>query len=658
MISDIFGDKGALAQTLNGYEPRKGQQIMAEAVSALIEQDDDPDLEISHSRLLLVEAETGIGKTLAYLIPALLSGKRVVVSTATLNLQDQIMNKEVPLLAEMMGTDIPVICLKGRQNYLCRYRWNQYYSAAQMSLVKDDELARIGDWLGETKSGDRAELDWLPDNASLWYKISAKPNQCLGGECPDYQDCFVNQVRKQAGSASLIVVNHHLFFSDLALRQGGYGEVLPRYEGVIFDEAHHIEAVATTFFGKSFSQYQLLDLFGDIAQQAEHDLDKDMADRIMGSARGMKKRTEEFASLFPAKYGSFHLSQLVAQMGESSWRDEVELVASGLRRLADELQGCEAYGEGWASLERRTRDLRENLLEIAFPSESAEDDRFVHWYERRERSVLLSATPIDVADHLEQTLYSAVNWCVLTSATLTAGGDFSYVKKRLGVSEAVETLKLTSPFDYAGRSLVYVPDNSFPEPNQPDNQEKICMKATEMLLASGGRGLVLCTSFRGMDSMAEFLRESLPYTVLVQGEGSRSSLLKQFQQEKESVLVAVASFWEGVDVPGDALSCVIIDKLPFDVPSDPVVQARSQAITEQGGKPFFEFQVPRAVLSLRQGVGRLMRSSGDWGTIAIMDVRLFTKGYGAIFRKSLPRAPIVRNIESVIEFYKRFESEP
>lgn len=650
---DFFSENGLLSQYIPGFEPRGVQRTMAEAVCQVMEHV-EPDGEVPHAKLLLVEAETGIGKTLAYLVPALLSGKRVVVSTATLNLQDQIMNKEVPLLAKVFGSELNVVCLKGRQNYLCRYRWHQHYSAAQMSLVEDNDCGRIDEWLQETEVGDRAELEWLSDHSALWYKISAKSNQCLGGDCPESADCFVNAARKKAARASIMVVNHHLFFSDLAVRRGGYGEVLPRYEGVVFDEAHHLENVATTFFGRTFSQYQLLDLFSDIRRQAEADLDPDMYDRIIGAAQGVRQRAEEFASLFPARYGRYHLDELIQDMTLAVWQTEIEHMATGLKRLADELLGCLAYGDGWNSLENRTRELREHLFEIGLPGEGVATGSFVYWYERRERSVSLSATPVDIAHHLQDTLYSAVNWCVMTSATLTSGGDFGYVRERLGLDADVQTLRLQSPFDYKNRTLLYIPGNSFPEPSSPAHAEQASRMACELLMASKGRGLVLCTSFKGMEYMAEYLRGHLPYPLLVQGDGSRNALLDKFRNSREAVLVAVASFWEGVDVPGESLSCVIIDKLPFEVPSDPVIQARVKAITERGGKPFFDFQVPRAVLSLRQGVGRLMRSTTDWGVIAVLDVRLFIKGYGAVFRKSLPPSPIVRTLEPVVELFEKF----
>lgn len=631
---------------------------MSEAVAAVIHGSDGSDgFEQEHGRLLVVEAETGIGKTLAYLVPAIESGQRVVISTATLNLQDQIMNKEIPLIEKVLGKKISALCIKGRQNYLCLYRWYQYRSTPQQSLFDERDIDGIDDWLKTTETGDRAELEWLSERSPLWPKISAHSNQCLGGDCPEGALCFVNQLRKEAGSALLLVVNHHLFFSDLAIRQAGFGEVLPRYEGVIFDEAHHIEQVATSFFGKSFSQYQLIDLLADIERQAEHDLDPQSAERIQSMAHGLKTRAEEFASLFPVAFGKYHLRDFLAQISRSAWRTEVELLARGIERMAEEAGLMQSVGDGWATLESRALELRSNLLTIALADmleedgEGFEEHGFVYWYERRERSVAISATPIHVDNILQRTLYRSVEWCVMTSATLSSCGDFSYMRRRLGLDESVQFLQFPSPFDYKNRTLLYIPPVSFPEPADQQYQLRIGEQVAEILKLSKGRGLVLCTSFRGMENLATYLEQELEYPVLVQGRGSRTALLKSFRETNNSVLIAVASFWEGVDVQGDSLSCVIIDKLPFEVPSDPVIQARIEAIKEQGGNAFFDFQVPRAILTLRQGVGRLMRSATDSGVIAIMDVRLFTKGYGRRFRQSLPPSPVVRKLPPIADFF-------
>lgn len=649
----IFAAGGLLARQLPGFEPRAGQLRMAEAVRQILAAGEEGEGEGAWARVLLVEAETGIGKTLAYLIPALLSGQRLVVSTATITLQDQILNKEIPLIERVLGRSAAALCVKGRQNYLCLYRWHQYCALSQraspLPSVENNEIDRIEGWLAKTATGDRAELPWLAEGSPLWPRISAQSSQCLGSECPEAGPCFVNQLRKQAGAARLLIVNHHLFFSDLALRQGGFAEILPRYQAVIFDEAHHLEGVATQFFGRSVSQYQLLDLIADIERQAEADLAKKDREAVEAFARGLAPRMDRFVALFPVQRGRYPLTAVIDR--HDGWSGEVEELATGFEGLATLLAGRSQKGEIWNILADRAVELADGLRHICLPGEG-DWSRHVHWYERRERTLSLSATPIEIAAELERTLYGSVQSCIMTSATLSAGGDFSYFKQRLGLDDATETLQLPSPFDYAGRTRIYVPEQGFPEPADPACHHAICERMLELLRISRGRALVLFTSFRAMEMTAEFLEAStLSHPILVQGRASRQALLERFRATTDSILLAVASFWEGVDVPGEALSCVIIDKLPFEVPTDPVLQARIQAITEAGGKPFFDFQVPRAILTLRQGVGRLMRAATDCGVIAIMDIRLFSKGYGRGFRAGLPPSPIVRSLAEVADFF-------
>ena len=651
-MKEIFGENGALSAHVNKFEPRDGQGEMAEAVAGLLGVTSTDCDEEHNGRILVVEAETGIGKTLAYLIPCILSGKRIVISTATLNLQDQILKKEIPLAEQIIEGNVSVLCVKGRSNYLCLYRWFQYRSNPQPSLVDDPVADKIEEWLKSTVTGDRGELDWLSERSRLWPKISAHSNQCLGGDCPEAANCFITSLRKQAGSARILIVNHHLFFSDLALRKGGYGEILPRYEAVIFDEAHHIENVATSFFGKSFSQYRINDFISDMERQAELDLPPTEVTVVTQAAQGLRQRIDAFMALFPVKRGRYCLQELIDDLTLDVWKTEIELLSSGLSRVSDKLLQYGSYGESWKVLERRGNELNKDLREITLDSDDDEQP-YVYWYEKRDRSVVLSATPIEVATELNSTLYSAVSACVLTSATLSSGGDFSYLKERLGLDDRAEFLRFDSPFDFRNRSVLYIPEDSFPEPSFPDYADEVCSRVFEILKISEGRALVLFTSFKGMERMAEYLDALLDYPVLVQGTASRDSLLRRFREEKHSVLLAVASFWEGVDVVGESLSCVIIDKLPFEVPSDPVIQARIKHITENGGKPFFEFQVPRAILSLKQGVGRLIRSTSDSGVLAIMDVRLFKKGYGRSFLRSLPPAPVVRTTEDISAFFNQ-----
>lgn len=648
-LTDIFGQDGKLAGFLPNFEPRDGQQAMAEAVAANL-VGEKGFREENKAKILVVEAETGIGKTLAYLIPAVLSGKRVVIATATLNLQDQIIDKDLPLVEKVIAKKIGALCIKGRENYLCQYRWYQYRSNPQLSLVDDPWVEKIDSWLKKTSTGDRAELAWLSKRAGLWSKISAQANQCLGTECPEGSGCFISQLRKKAGSAQLLIVNHHLFFSDLALRKSGYGEILPRYEAVIFDEAHHLENVASAFFGKSFSQYQLLDLLGDIERQVDLDLPPDMIDRLLPSVHGLKMRVDAFGRLFPGKTGRYFLQLLVNELTEKVWHEQVELLSVGIDELAGRMDDCFSYGDSWVTLSKRASEQNDRLRDIGLFFVH-NDHTFVHWYEKRERTVILSATPIDVAEELQKNLYSIVDSCILTSATLSSGGSFAYISQRLGLDADAKCVQFRSPFDYREQTLLYVPESLFPEPTDQDFQRSVGDRVLQLVLLSKGRALVLCTSFKGMEALAAFLEGTIDYPVLVQGRASRNALLNRFREETHSVLLAVASFWEGVDVVGESLSCVVIDKLPFEVPSDPVIKARIERIKEDGGNPFFDFQVPRAILTLRQGVGRLMRSVTDRGVIAILDVRLYKKGYGRVVLKSLPPSPVTRDLADVAEFY-------
>lgn len=650
-MEDFFIENGKLAEVFDDFEPRAGQQQMADAVAATLATGEGNHSD--RAEILLLEAETGIGKTLAYLVPALLSGQRVIISTATITLQDQILKKEIPLLSKVFGMEIPALCMKGRQNYLCHYRWYQHRSTPQISLAGNRDEERIEQWLSQTETGDRAELAWLPDRSGLWPKISAHSNQCLGGECPEYSLCFVNKLRKAAGSARLLIVNHHLFFSDLALKQSGFGEILPRYQSVIFDEAHHLENIATTFFGKHFSHYQFLDLLADIDRYCDVEVAPERSKRMKSRGRGLRQRLDNFESLFPGKLGRFPLQPLLEK--RTDWPKTIAGLSNGLNELADQCALYSEESEVWNNFAERAVQLGQTLQDIAGQASEEEGDS-VRWYERRERTVSLSATPIKVAAELEKYLYGNVDSIIMTSATLTTGGDFRYIRDRLGLDESVKTLRLQSPFDYGGRSLLYVPEQGFLEANAKGYSQLLCERIYQLLQLSKGRALLLFTSFRVMDLVADYLADRLPYPVLVQGNASRQALLERFRQETESVLLAVASFWEGVDISGESLSCVIIDKLPFEVPSDPVIQARMKTIERDGGKPFFSFQVPRAVLSLRQGVGRLMRSGKDRGVIAILDIRLFSKGYGRIFRSSLPPSPVVRSLEDVELFFEQTES--
>ena len=644
-MAEIFAQGGILANKLPGYESRPSQLRMAEAIAATLEQSEDE--RPGQPGMLAVEAGTGNGKTLAYLVPAILSGRKVVVSTNTLNLQDQILTKEIPFIKKHLAPRLNALCIKGRQNYLCMYRWQQFLASPQRNILADDrDSQRVADWLEETETGDRSELAWLADNAPLWQAITASASQCLGGNCPDATACFITRLRKKAGQAQLLVVNHHLFFSDLALRRFGHAEVLPRYESVIFDEAHHLEGVATRYFGTSFSHYQVIDLVKDLETAAQADLKGRAKEGVVQTARALAKQIDLFAELFPRERGRFSLLQFIERF--PGWEEERQRFADQIKGLCNQLTKAAMNGESWLGMQRRAEEMLGAFTTIT----EARDPSSVYWYERREKTVALSASPIDIADELQEFLYEQTRNVIFTSATLTTDNTFSYFFSRLGLPDDTPTLTLATPFDYEKRTLLFVPGKGFPEPAAREFPAAGQQLMQELIMAANGRTLLLFTSLSAMRAAHEFLLARLPFPVLLQGEAPKARLLEQFRDQTHSVLLAVASFWEGVDVVGESLSCVIIDKLPFEVPSDPVIMARMERIKNEGGNPFYDFQIPRAILTLRQGVGRLMRSATDRGVLAICDVRLFSKQYGKLFLKSLPPSPICREITAVRDFFQ------
>ncbi|WP_420208961.1 ATP-dependent DNA helicase [Candidatus Electronema sp. JC] len=645
-MEHIFGPAGILVRHLPEHEARPGQRRMAEAVAELLARQDGPP-----AACLLLEAETGLGKTLAYLIPAVLSGRKTLVSTNTRNLQDQILSREIPFVREQLAPELKAMCVKGRQNYLCLHRWHQLIAGGQLELfaVEDSggvSTAKLRAWLKKTVFADRAELPGLSGSSPLWQKICCQTHFCLGSDCPDHSRCYLNRVRREAASCQILVVNHHLLFSDLAVRRSGYGEVLPRCESVVFDEAHHLEDIAAQFFGLSFSRYQLLDLIADVEKAAKDSGGKRKHKKLFTAFENLTGIGERFFSLFPPARGRFPLPELFAAQPALDLLKDTLL--ADLEFLAEqiELTGEKNDDGPWKQLLPRCEELGENLAQITAQLD-VEQSSHVRWFERSEKNLSLAATPIDVAADLQKTLFAQMRHCVFTSATLSAG----YFRQRLGLPEDSPACIFPSPFDYKSRTLLYVPDSSFPEPNAPGHRERLHQELKKLLICSRGRALVLFTSFQALEQAWHSLRDALPYPLLRQGSASRQLLLDRFAKETDSVLLAVASFWEGVDVPGESLSMVIIDKLPFEVPTDPVLLARIERIKTAGGNPFFEFQVPRAILSLRQGVGRLMRRAGDRGVAAVLDVRLFTKPYGGRFIASLPPSPLTRNLRDVEKFF-------
>jgi len=633
-----FGPNGWLAGRHPNYEYRAGQLRMAQAVEAAFRE----------RRHLLVEAGTGTGKTLAYLIPAIASGRRVVISTGTKNLQDQLYTKDIPFLAQHLEQPLRVCYMKGRANYLCRKKVYDFENRPVLrGLEEVEEFAAIREWERQTETGDRSELAVLPEESALWARVDARRDTCTGQKCPQFDRCFLTRMHTRALESDLIIVNHHLFFADLALRDHDYASVLPPYNAVIFDEAHEIEEIAGNYFGRSTSNYR----FEELCRDAEAMLARE-GRATAGLLRALKQlldRMVRFCSVFPEPEGRFGFDNR-EQFREENF-DEYSGLQNALLRLEGELSTMTNKPEEVHALLRRIGEIRDDLT---FLMESRERT-FVYWYERRGRGLFLQATPIDVSQILTERLFDQVDTIVLTSATLAVGGNLEYIRARLGIRSAREEL-LEPHFDYPNQALLYIP-LSLPDPTDAEFPAAAAEEVVRLLELSQGRAFVLFTSFQQMRQIFERVKKKVRYPLLLQGTAPKRALLEQFQSPQSSkmagaVLFATSSFWQGVDVPGAQLSCVIIDRLPFAVPSDPVVRARVENIREAGGNPFYEYQVPDAVITLKQGLGRLIRSTSDRGVLAILDTRIARRQYGRLFLESLPPYRTTRSLADVAEFFE------
>lgn len=632
---DLLGPDGPFALD-PGYENRPSQLAMADAVERALEQD----------RVLIVEAGTGTGKTLAYLVPALESGRKVVISTGTRALQDQIMANDVPLLEKRLGRKLRVACMKGLSNYLCLRRFEEWrLSPESVEGVAGKQLPLLEEWRRTTSSGDRAELQHVPEDAAIWAHVTSGSDTRIGTGCRYYEECFVTRMRREAEAAELVVVNHHLFFADLATRGAHGGSVLPDYEAVIFDEAHQIEDAVTSFFGTSVSTARIDRLLRDAERalvQGERDLGAIEQARRLTSAASVRSQT--FFSMLP--FGA-DATRVELARGAIAGAVETAFFAldDALAALAAHAELRATRHEAIASVAKRTSTLREDLATI---SEGSRGKR-VAWAQRSGRTASIGASPIDVADLLRTHLFERTPAVVLTSATLSTAGNFDYLRERLGIGEA-DTLLLASPFDYPSQAALYLA-GKLPDPRAPSFEDEAFAEIERLVGLTGGGAFVLCTSIRRMRAFAERARGDLALPVLVQNEMPKAALLERFRAAHDAVLFATASFWEGVDVPGDALRLVVIEKLPFDVPTDPLVAARCERIREKGGSPFSKLLLPSAAIALKQGFGRLIRTRSDRGIVAVLDSRIVTKGYGRVLLSSLPDASRCHSFDEVAAFY-------
>ena len=650
-LYQFFSPGGVLSRTHPAYEFRRGQLQMAQAVEQAL----------TEKRHLIVEAGTGTGKTLAYLVPVIRSGKRVIISTGTKNLQEQLFYKDIPFLEQALfphGEGKLSVCyMKGRANYLCRKKLYDLTDQPVLSGLEEIEHYRaIAAWEKATQTGDRAELAALPEASALWHKLDARADTCLGQKCSAWDKCFITEMHRRAMESDIIIVNHHLFFADLAIKQQSEDApdagILPEAGAVIFDEAHELEDVAGSYFGISVSNMRVEELCRDveISLQRNHLL----SPALSGAVKSLRERAAFFFSVLPQGQGRFAFENRREFLEENG--DEFLAMQQALQRIGSELEKLPSKPEEVYNFSRRATELQ---MQLGFLMES-EDRNTVFWIERRNSrvaggtvrasgNVFLQATPIDVSPILKNYLFDRLECAVLTSATLAVGRGFEYIRKRIGLDYVRESI-LPSHFDYQSQSMLYVPPD-LPDPRTPQFVSKAAERIRKILEITRGRAFVLFTSYAQMNEIYQRMLGEVEFPLLLQGDAPKMALLEEFRLTPNAVLFATSSFWQGVDVQGEQLSCVIIDRLPFAVPSDPVVAARVKAIDADGGNAFFQYQVPAAVITLKQGFGRLIRSLHDRGLLALLDNRILKKQYGRVFLDSLPNYQRTTEITDVEKFF-------
>lgn len=650
LIEKVFGENGLIAQNHEAYEYRDGQIKMAEAVSRAFE----------NKKHLIVEAGTGTGKTLAYLVPAIAaslgSKKRIVISTGTKNLQEQLMRKDIPFLQKTLPKKFVAEYMKGRSNYACLYRIAKAEHQPMLDGMQDvGYFDQIAHWSRDSRTGDRSELVNLPENLGFWSRINAKADTCLGQKCPDFEPCFITRMRARADSADIVIVNHHLFFADLSVRGNQYGKVIPDYSAVIFDEAHLIEDIAADYFGFQVSNFQLDEMVRDTDNLPITDAVATMqltklSAKIFGLADQFWIRFTQARSgdgRFPLLPESFANRRTDGETHPTPLGEAYEVLDQALGRLESDV---DAFSEQLTEAESLVKRIRQARFDLKFIATQA-DRNFVYWLERRGKGIFLQASPIDVSMLLKEKLFDKVETCILTSATLSSNGSFNFIRDRLGLQNGkTETMLAPSAFDYEKQAVIYIP-KTMPDPRSPEFTQMAAGEIVKILNITNGRAFVLATSNYSMRALYELVSSRVNFPCMIQGSMSKEGLLDRFRETPNAVLFATSSFWQGVDVRGDQLSCVIIDKLPFAVPSDPIVAARTKFIDDNGGKSFFDYSVPQAIISLKQGIGRLIRSTTDRGVIAILDSRLRTKSYGRDFINSLPKARVTSELNDVADIF-------
>jgi len=636
--SELLSDQGAFADMLDGFTARPGQQALSDAIETVIE----------NKKVLIAEAGTGIGKTFAYLVPAIISNRKVIISTGTRHLQDQLFHTDIPLVKKALNVDLPCSLLKGRANYLCIYRLGIAHQTSFLNRETQDHLSRIRQWSKSTHSGDRAEMSEISEDARVWPIVTSNADNCLGSECADWSDCYVVKARRNAQEADIVVVNHHLLLADMAIKEEGFGELLPAAETFIIDEAHQLPEVASRFFGKGCSSRQLNNLISDcIAEQLK---DAPETVEIRDTCDELKTAMAQFRLALGTDNQRDGWAKIKYKPAIQKARENL---LAELHNLTDILQDVAERGKGLESCAVRCLELQSSFK--LYGEDLSDDAPAIYWYETYSKGFVLHSTPLDIATLFKQQRDALPGSWVFTSATLEVGHDFEHFAQRLGLDKYAKG-NWNSPFDYQQQSLLYLPD-SLPEPSSFDYTEKLIEQAIPVLQASKGRAFLLFTSYRALNEAAKLLQRKVEYPILIQGSLPKHQLLEKFRQLGNAILLGTSSFWEGVDVRGEALSCVIIDKLPFASPSDPVMQARLDGIRKQGGNPFMDYQLPQAVISLKQGAGRLIRDMKDYGVLMIGDNRLKTKPYGKVFLQSLPDMPQSKRLQDVVAFYQSWDEQ-
>ena len=638
-LDSFFSSSGALAQSVPGFRARSQQLAMAQTIADTI----------AGNRVLVAEAGTGTGKTFAYLVPALLAGGKVIISTGTKTLQDQLFNRDIPTVRAALKAPVIVALLKGRSNYVCHYHLERTLKDGRTSFANRDEvkyLKLIERYAGVSKTGDKSGLSEIPESAAVWQQVTSTRENCLGSDCPSYKTCFVMEARKQALSADVVVVNHHLFFADVTLRDEGLSELLPACNTVIFDEAHQLPETASLFFGESVSTSQLLELARDA--ESESILGAKDFVALPDSIALMEKAARDLRLTIE---GDNTRLTLAAVSMNPKFGIALDHLLERLEELSTLLESQSERSEGLENCWQRAREI---AIRIKHWRDQAESEGFVRWLEVFSHALQLNATPLSIAEIFNKQLVASPRAWIFTSATLAVKGDFSHYNDEMGLSTA-QSACWDSPFDFANQALLYVP-TGLPDPSSRDYTDEVVKAALPVLMASRGRAFFLCTSLRATKRAHELLieafeREKLDYPILLQGQSSRSDMLDRFRKMGNAVLIGSQSFWEGVDVRGEALSLVVIDKLPFAPPDDPVLSARIEKINKEGRNAFMEYQLPRAVINLKQGAGRLIRDETDRGVLMICDPRLITKSYGKKIWQSLPPMKRTRDLAEVERFF-------